>query len=83
MLKTYTMQTIRLRVSNRIFKNLMWFLKRFNKDEIQVIQESDEFLSVQEYLKEELSKVEEGNAEFLSLDELEEDLDSTINKYED
>ncbi len=77
------MQTIRLRVSNRIYKNLMWFLKRFDKDEIQVIQESDEFLSVQEYLQEELSKVEEGSAKFISLDNLENDLDDTIKKHED
>ena len=70
------MQTIRLQVNNNIYKHLMWFLSRFKKDEIQIIEED------QEYLKKELSRVEEGKAEYISLNELDKDLQSTIDKYE-
>jgi hypothetical protein len=76
------MRTIRLRVNDSIYKNLMWFLQRFSREEIQVIQENNEFLSVQQYLKNELLAVEEGSAEYISLIELDKDLESLIQKHE-
>ncbi len=77
------MQTIRLRVNDSIFQQLMWFLKRFGKNEIEVINENEEYLSIQEYLKKELEKIENGTAEFISFNQLNEELESTIRKYED
>ncbi len=77
------MQTIRLRVNDSIFQQLMWFLKRFSKNEIEVISENDEYFSIQEYLKKELEKIENGTAEFISFNQLDEELESTIRKYED
>lgn len=76
------MQTIRLQVNNKIYKHLMWFLSRFQKDEIQIIEENQGYLSVQEYLKNELARVEEGKAEYITLDDLDKDLQSTIDNYE-
>ncbi len=52
------MQTIRLQVNNNVYKNLMRFLSRFKKDEISIIQENENFLSVQGYLKNELIYIE-------------------------
>lgn len=77
------MQTIRLRVNDSIFQQLMWFLKRFGKNEIEVINENEEYLSNQEYLKKELESIENGKAEFISFNQLDEELESTIRKYED
>lgn len=74
------MQTVRLRISDSIFKQLMWFLSRFNSDEIQVIKENDEFLSVKKYLHDELSLVEEGKSQFMSIEELENKIEMTIIK---
>ncbi|MBN1340175.1 MAG: hypothetical protein JXA03_12675 [Bacteroidales bacterium] len=76
------MQTIRLRVNDKVYRNLMWFLERFRKDEIQVINEDSEFISMQEYLKEELKLLENGQSEFLTLEELDHELEKTIQKYE-
>jgi len=76
------MQTIRLRVNDKIYKNLMWLLSRFNREEIQVIEENDEFLSVCQYLEKELVNLENGNVDFIGIDQLNEDLEATINKYE-
>lgn len=77
------MQTIRLRVNNKIYSHLMWFLKRFRNDEIQVINEDSKFMSVQEYMKNELHKLESEEGEMMSLEELDDDLENTIRKYED
>lgn len=77
------MQTIRLRVNDKTYKHLMWFLGRFSKDEIQIIKEDDQFVSVAEYLKKELDKVEDGSAEYISIDELNDTLEATIKKHED
>jgi len=72
------MPTIRLQVNNNIYKHLMWFLSRFKKDEIQIIEEDQTFLSVQQYLEKELALIEAGEAEFISIDELDRELQATI-----
>jgi hypothetical protein len=77
------MQTIRLRINESIFQQLMWFLERFSKNEIEIINENEEYLSIQEYLKNELEIIENGTAKFISINQLNEELDSTIRVYED
>ena len=77
------MQTIRLRVNDRVYKTLIRLLSKFNKDDIQVIEENDNYLSIQQYLKKELSTVEDGSAEYIDIEELENTLDATIRKHED
>ena len=76
------MQTIRLRVNDRVYKTLIRLLSKFGKDDIQVIEEDDNYLSIQQYLKKELSTVEDGSAEYIDIDELENTLDATIRKHE-
>ena len=76
------MQTIRLRISDKIYRQFMWFLQRFSRDEIQVIKENEEFLSVQNYLKKELEQIDNRTADFSGIDQLEEKLEATIRKYE-
>ena len=71
------MQTIRMRVSDKVFDNLMWFLSRFNTDEIQVIKESNEYVSIQNYLQHELNQLEEGKVEYLTLEALDKQLEET------
>ncbi len=76
------MQTIRLRVNDRVYNTLIRLLSKFNKDDIQVIEENDNYLSIQQYLKKELSTVEDGSAEYIDIEELEKTLDATIRKNE-
>lgn len=76
------MRTIRLRVNDKIYHHLMWFLGRFSKEEIQIINENEEFISLQEYLNKELNKVEDGSVEYISIDQLDNLLDDTIRKHE-
>ncbi|RDV13181.1 tRNA pseudouridine synthase A [Pontibacter diazotrophicus] len=76
------MQTIRLRVNEKVYKHLMWFLNKFSKDELQIIEEDEEFVSIQQDLQQELTRVEEGSAEFIDLPQLDKDLESIIRKHE-
>lgn len=76
------MQTIRLRVNEKVYKHLMWFLNKFSKDELQIIEENEEFLSIQKDLQGELNRIETGKAEFIDLQQLDDELESTIRKYE-
>ena len=65
----YAMQTIRL-------------LSKFSKEEIQVIEENETYLSIQQYLEKEFTSVEDSSAEYTSIEELENRLDATIRKNE-
>ncbi|MDB5261964.1 MAG: hypothetical protein JWQ14_1245 [Adhaeribacter sp.] len=75
------MHTIRLRVNEKVYKNLMWFLSKFSKDELQIIEENTEFVTAQKELTDNLAALEKGKAEFIGLEELEDDLEATIRKY--
>jgi len=83
LVKNWTMHTIRLRVDNKIYKNLMWFLARFSKDEIQIEEETDQFISTRQYLEKELNIIEEGKAEYMSIEQLDNDLDAFLQSHED
>ena len=76
------MQTIRLRVNDKVYKNLIRLLSKFSKEEIQVIEENDTYLSIQQHFEKELTSVEDGSAEYTSIEELENRLDATIRKNE-
>lgn len=76
------MRNIRLRINNKVYGHLMWFLKRFTSDEIQVIDEDENFVNVQTYLKAELEKMENGTAGFIGVEELYKELEATLKKYE-
>lgn len=75
------MQTIRLRVNDKVYKNLLWFLSKFSKDELQIIEENEEFLSVRKDLHKALDKVEKGNEDFINQKQLDDELEATIRKY--
>lgn len=76
------MQTLRLRVNDKIYDKLIWLLAKFKKDEIEVITEDEKFLSDQNYLQKELNDMKEGKASYFTIDELEKNLDEIIRKHE-
>jgi hypothetical protein len=76
------MHTIRLRVDDRVYQKLMWLLGKFSKEEIQVIEENEAFLSVKEYLSSQLAEAERESAEYMDIDQLDEALEATLRKYE-
>jgi len=52
------MKTVVLNVNDQVVDKLMWFLGHFNKDEIDVLDES--FLASKAYLQHELNDMEHG-----------------------
>lgn len=81
------MQSIRLKINDKIFEKVLWLLSKFDKDEVEIIfEESGDksvFTNNQKYLKKELEEVLDGSAKFLSEEEAEYRLAKIIKKYED
>ena len=77
------MHVIRIRISDNIFEQVMRLLGKFQTKDLQIVHENSKLLSIQEYLQHELNKVEDGTAEYLTLEQLHNDLESTIKQYED
>ncbi|MEM9685663.1 MAG: tRNA pseudouridine synthase A [Bacteroidota bacterium] len=77
------MSAIRLKISDTVFDKLIWLLSKFNTDEVEIINEDSEFLETQNYLDKELKEILEGQAHFLTLDDVEHQLEHTIKKHED
>jgi predicted transcriptional regulator len=76
------MQTIRLRINDRIYDKLIWLLSKFNTDEIEIISENAEFIENQNYLNSELNEIIQGKAKFVDINEVNEKLDTIIAKNE-
>lgn len=76
------MQTIRLRINDRIYDRLIWLLSKFNKDEIEIISENDEFIENQRYLNSELNDIIQGKANFVDINEVNERLEKIIARNE-
>jgi hypothetical protein len=76
------MQTIRLRVNDRIYDKIMWLLSKFNKDEVEIISENIEYTENQRYLNAELDEIIKGDANFIDINQVNERLEKTITKNE-
>lgn len=76
------MQTIKLRVNDKVYEKLILVLKRFNKSDLEIISEDKDFLKDKAYLQHELNEIDNENAIFYSIDELENELEKVISKHE-
>ncbi len=77
------MQTIKLRVNDRIYKNILWLLGKFDKEELQIIEEDTQYILAKDYLGKELQKLIKGEEKLLDIDEVNSELENTIKQYED
>jgi tyrosyl-tRNA synthetase len=77
------MHTIHLKIHDKVYDKFLWFLSKFQKEEIEIINEDKSFTSDQRYLQKELDEMENGNAVFYSHEELEERLEKSLKKFED
>lgn len=76
------MQTIRLRVNDRIYKNILWLLGKFDKEELQVIEENGQYSSTKAYLTTELEHLDSGDEKLLDIEDLDKELENVIRQYE-
>ena len=76
------MQTVRLKINDKVYDKVMWLLSKFNRNEIEIIVDDSTYIENQEYLQNELDEINSGKAKFQSIDELESQLDNAIKKHE-
>lgn len=76
------MHTIRLKINDKVYDKIIWLLSKFNKQEVEIINEDAEFFENQKYLERELSEMLSGDASFIEIDEAEERLEKIIKQNE-
>lgn len=77
------MTTLHLKVMNpETLEHLMWFLKRFDPDELQIISPEQEFDYVREELHNEIEAIDENTSGLMDIEELDQELERIISRYE-
>lgn len=76
------MQTVTLKISDKIYEKLMWLLSKFGKDELEIVSDNTAFLKTQKYLQSELKEIKNGDTVFHEIDELDKRLETIIRKNE-
>jgi len=72
------MHRIELKINDKVYERFLWLLSKFNKEEVEIISDSQDFHSIQEHLQKELDDIQGGNAKFISQSDLEKRLDQII-----
>jgi len=65
------MRTIQLKISDKVYDKFIWLLSKFNKEEIEIVNEGSDFTATKNYLQKELNEIESGKANFISQQEFE------------
>ena len=76
------MQTIVLKINDKIYDQVLVLLSRFGKDEIEIVVGNSTFNDDQKYLEKELNEIISGEARFLGVEEAEIELEKRIGKHE-
>ena len=72
------MHTIQLKINDKVYDKFIWLLSKFNKVEIEIVSETSDFKSTQNYLQKELEEIESGKANFLSQQDFENRLNNIV-----
>ena len=67
-----------IKINDKVYDRFLWLLSKFNKEEVEIISEEQDFVSTKDYLQRELDGIQNGNANFISQKELESRLDQMI-----
>jgi hypothetical protein len=76
------MHTVKLRVNDLVYEKLIQLLNKFDKNEVEIINETSDFKRDQKYLAAELNEIIKGNADFIQFEEVEKRLENVILKNE-
>jgi hypothetical protein len=77
-MKQNVMRTIQLKINDKVYDKFIWLLSKFNKEEIEIISDTSDFTTTQNYLHKELSEIESGKANFISQQDFEDRLNKII-----
>jgi len=76
------MHTLKIKISDKVYDNLMWLLSKFSKDEIEIISDDKSFIETKSYLEKEYKDILNGKACFHSVEEFDQTLEDSIGKNE-
>lgn len=77
------MTTLHLKIKDtETLKHLMWFLEKFDQNELQVVHSEQEFDFVREELQNELEAIDKGQSELIDIEDLDKELEKIIFRYE-
>ena len=74
------METINLKVSKKIYAKVLMLLNQFKPEDLQIISNDD--ANIKAYLQKQIKNMDSENAEFLSIEDLNDLLEKTIVAYE-
>jgi len=72
------MRTIHLKINEKIYDQFLWLLSKFNKEEVEIISDQNDFTATQSFLQKELNEITNGSAKLLTQVEFENRLDQVI-----
>ena len=77
------MDSIYIKIKDKeTYQHLMWFLKKFSKKELQIMEAKDTFKSVQNELRKDLKEMDSGSMNMMELEEFDKELEDIIAQYE-
>ena len=76
------MHTLKLKIDDRVYDQFLDLLSKFSKEEIEIVMNESQFSETKKYLQTELDEINTGDAEFLSVNEAEQQLENLIKKHE-
>ncbi len=76
------MATVKLRVSDKVLNKVLWLLGQFDPEELEIIEDTDEFVSQKKQLNQQAYRLENGEAKTYSVEEADVILEKTIRKHE-
>lgn len=75
------MHTIKLKISDSIYDKVIGLLGKFDKSELEIIQDDKNYSENKQYLEAELKTVKEGKAKYVSMNQLNENVEKTLKKH--
>ncbi len=72
------MTTIKLKVSDSVYEKIMWFLSKFSREEIEILESDEIFQEQKKHLESELKEILDGDAEFIDFERASAMLDEEI-----
>ena len=76
------METLTIEFQPNLKSKILELLSSFSSDELKIVQEDEEFFRNKRKIQATLEKINNGTAEFCSIDELDSYLDDIISEYE-
>ena len=78
------MHTLTIRVEDDSYSKVINFIKTINSDKVEILDDTLEinWVKRKEYLDDKISTIENGKANFISLEEANQRLNDIISKYE-